>query len=93
MTLFTFAAYFWLEDQTLDIGKVFASLALFSQLTVPLLIFPVMIPIIINAMVNKISNNKRNLQFLLCFSIVQYLFKDFLDFHEKNGGISSTSRN
>lgn len=89
MTLFTFAAYFWLEDQTLDAGKVFASLALFSQLTVPLLIFPVMIPIIINAMVNKISNNKRKLQFLLCF----FLFKDFSDFHEKNRGISSTSRN
>lgn len=92
MTLFTFAAYFWLEDQILDAGKVFASLALFSQLTVPLLIFPVMIPIIINAMVNKISNNKRNFQFLLCFSLI-LIQRFFLDFHEKNGGISSTSRN
>ncbi|XP_017767068.1 PREDICTED: ATP-binding cassette sub-family C member Sur [Eufriesea mexicana] len=51
-TLFTFAAYFWLEDRSLEPGNVFASLALFSQLTVPLLIFPVMIPIIINAMIS-----------------------------------------
>ncbi|CAK9810065.1 ATP-binding cassette sub-family C member 9 [Anthophora plagiata] len=48
-TLFTVDAYFWLEDRNLEAGNVFASLALFSQLTVPLLIFPVMIPIIINA--------------------------------------------
>ncbi|XP_043258607.1 ATP-binding cassette sub-family C member Sur [Colletes gigas] len=52
MTLFTFGAYFWLEERTLDAGNVFASLALFSQLTVPLLIFPVMIPIVINAMIS-----------------------------------------
>ncbi|XP_060812927.1 ATP-binding cassette sub-family C member Sur isoform X1 [Bombus pascuorum] len=51
-TLFTFAAYFWLEEKSLEAGNVFASLALFSQLTVPLLIFPVMIPIIINAMIS-----------------------------------------
>ncbi|CAL7947692.1 unnamed protein product [Xylocopa violacea] len=51
-TLFTFGAYFYLEGKSLDAGNVFASLALFSQLTVPLLIFPVMIPIIINAMVS-----------------------------------------
>ncbi|XP_053987096.1 ATP-binding cassette sub-family C member Sur [Hylaeus volcanicus] len=54
MTLFTFAAYFWLEERSLDAGNVFASLALFSQLTVPLLIFPVMIPIIINAMISTV---------------------------------------
>ncbi|XP_076755199.1 sulfonylurea receptor isoform X2 [Xylocopa sonorina] len=51
-TLFTFGAYFYLEARSLDAGNVFASLALFSQLTVPLLIFPVMIPIIINAMIS-----------------------------------------
>lgn len=51
-TLFTFAAYFWLEERSLEAGNVFASLALFSQLTVPLLIFPVMIPIIINAVIS-----------------------------------------
>ncbi|XP_076228088.1 sulfonylurea receptor isoform X2 [Nomia melanderi] len=51
-TLFTFGAYYWLEDRSLEAGNVFASLALFSQLTVPLLIFPVMMPIIINAMVS-----------------------------------------
>ncbi|XP_078045328.1 sulfonylurea receptor isoform X2 [Augochlora pura] len=52
MTLFTFGAYYWLEDRSLEAGSVFAGLALFSQLTVPLLIFPVTIPIIINAMVS-----------------------------------------
>ncbi|KZC13248.1 ATP-binding cassette sub-family C member Sur [Dufourea novaeangliae] len=52
MTLFTFGAYYWIEDRSLDAGNVFASLALFSQLTVPLLIFPVMIPIIINATIS-----------------------------------------
>ncbi|XP_076160818.1 sulfonylurea receptor isoform X2 [Ptiloglossa arizonensis] len=51
-TLFTFGAYFWLEERSLEAGNVFTSLALFSQLTVPLLIFPVIIPIIINAMIS-----------------------------------------
>ncbi|KAG5314659.1 ABCC9 protein, partial [Pseudoatta argentina] len=41
-----------LEERNLDAGNVFASLALFSQLTVPLFIFPVIIPIIINAMIS-----------------------------------------
>ncbi|XP_016766887.2 ATP-binding cassette sub-family C member Sur isoform X2 [Apis mellifera] len=74
MTLFTFAAYFWLEDQTLDAGKVFASLALVSQLTVPLLIFPVMIPIIINAMIST----KRMEEFLQLPEIDNVL-PDFVD--------------
>ncbi|RLU19415.1 hypothetical protein DMN91_007972 [Ooceraea biroi] len=52
MTLFTFGIYFWLEERNLDAGNVFASLALFSQLTVPLFIFPVIVPIIINAMIS-----------------------------------------
>ena len=50
-TLFTFGVYFWLEERHLDAGSVFASLALCSQLTVPLFIFPVIFPIIINAKV------------------------------------------
>ncbi|XP_018345324.1 PREDICTED: ATP-binding cassette sub-family C member Sur [Trachymyrmex septentrionalis] len=52
VTLFTFGIYFWLEERNLDAGNVFASLALFSQLTVPLFIFPVIVPIIINAMIS-----------------------------------------
>ncbi|XP_011307390.1 ATP-binding cassette sub-family C member Sur [Fopius arisanus] len=48
-TLFTFGVYFWVEETHLDAGNVFASLALFSQLTVPLFIFPVIVPIILNA--------------------------------------------
>ncbi|XP_076279079.1 sulfonylurea receptor [Lasioglossum baleicum] len=52
MTLFTFGVYYWIEERGLEAGNVFAGLALFSQLTVPLLIFPVMLPIIINATVS-----------------------------------------
>ncbi|XP_074096275.1 sulfonylurea receptor [Cotesia typhae] len=52
MTLFTFGVYFWLEETHLDAGNVFASLALFSQLTVPLFIFPVIVPIILNAIIS-----------------------------------------
>ncbi|XP_034942129.1 ATP-binding cassette sub-family C member Sur-like [Chelonus insularis] len=52
MTLFTFGVYFWVEQTHLDAGNVFASLALFSQLTVPLFIFPVIIPIILNARIS-----------------------------------------
>ncbi|XP_012055355.1 PREDICTED: ATP-binding cassette sub-family C member Sur [Atta cephalotes] len=52
VTLFTFGIYFWLEERNLDAGNVFASLALFSQLTVPLFIFPVIVPIIINAIIS-----------------------------------------
>ncbi|XP_043281302.1 ATP-binding cassette sub-family C member Sur isoform X2 [Venturia canescens] len=51
-TLFTFGVYFWIEERHLDAGNVFASLALFSQLTVPLFIFPVIVPIIINATIS-----------------------------------------
>ncbi|XP_017788164.1 PREDICTED: ATP-binding cassette sub-family C member Sur [Habropoda laboriosa] len=46
-------SFYW--TLIIEAGNVFASLALFSQLTVPLLIFPVMIPIIINA---KISTRR-----------------------------------
>ncbi|XP_044013895.1 ATP-binding cassette sub-family C member Sur-like [Aphidius gifuensis] len=49
ITILTFGVYFWVEETHLDAGNVFSSLALFSQLTVPLLIFPVIIPIILNA--------------------------------------------
>ncbi|XP_039304714.1 ATP-binding cassette sub-family C member Sur isoform X2 [Solenopsis invicta] len=52
VTLFTFGIYFLLEERNLDAGNVFASLALFSQLTMPLFIFPVLVPIIINAMIS-----------------------------------------
>ncbi|XP_014489002.1 PREDICTED: ATP-binding cassette sub-family C member Sur [Dinoponera quadriceps] len=52
VTLFTFGIYFWLEERNLDAGNVFASLALFSQMAVPLFIFPTIVPIIINAMVS-----------------------------------------
>ncbi|XP_077281722.1 sulfonylurea receptor [Temnothorax americanus] len=52
VSLFTFGIYFWLEKRNLDTGNVFASLALFSQLTMPLFIFPMIVPIIINAMIS-----------------------------------------
>lgn len=51
VTLVTFGIYFLVEDSELTPDSVFAGLALFNQLTVPLFIFPVTVPIIISAMV------------------------------------------
>lgn len=83
-TLFTFGIYFWIEERSLEAGNVFASLALFSQLTVPLLIFPVMIPIIINAMVNKM-NLPKSWMYLPKVSLFRFLppeWKSFFSFQK-----------
>lgn len=79
MTLLTFGIYFWLEERNLDTGNVFASLALFSQLTVPLFIFPVIVPIIINAMVR---NNALGMRFLKLstISLFRFLPRDWRSF-------------
>ncbi|XP_029661257.1 ATP-binding cassette sub-family C member Sur [Formica exsecta] len=69
MTLCTFGIYFWLEERNLDAGNVFASLALFSQLTVPLFIFPAIVPIIINAL----TSTTRLEEFLLLPEIINIL--------------------
>ncbi|KAL6445158.1 hypothetical protein ACFW04_002204 [Cataglyphis niger] len=66
MTLCTFGIYFLLEERNLDAGNVFASLALFSQLTVPLFIFPAIVPIIINAL----TSTTRLEEFLLLPEII-----------------------
>lgn len=42
-----------LEKAPLPTANVFAGLALFNQLTVPLFIFPITVPIIISAMVRN----------------------------------------
>ncbi|KAG8232068.1 hypothetical protein J437_LFUL011614 [Ladona fulva] len=55
VTLVTFGTHLALEQgesSTLTPANVFAALALFNQLTVPLFIFPVTVPIAINAMVS-----------------------------------------
>ncbi|XP_069691069.1 ATP-binding cassette sub-family C member Sur isoform X2 [Periplaneta americana] len=52
VTLVTFGVYFLLEEKPLTPENVFSGLALFNQLTVPLFIFPITVPIIINAMVS-----------------------------------------
>lgn len=52
VTLVTFGAYFLLEERPLTPESVFSGLALFNQLTVPLFIFPITVPIIISAMVS-----------------------------------------
>jgi ABC-type multidrug transport system fused ATPase/permease subunit len=52
VTLVTFIAYLVLEDMPLTASDVFSALALFNQLTVPLFIFPVTVPIIIGAVVS-----------------------------------------
>ncbi|CAB3372321.1 Hypothetical predicted protein [Cloeon dipterum] len=52
VTLVTFVTYWLLEDKDLTAADVFSALALFNQLTVPLFIFPVTVPIIIGAIVS-----------------------------------------
>ncbi|XP_025268777.1 ATP-binding cassette sub-family C member Sur isoform X2 [Camponotus floridanus] len=69
MTLFTFGIYFWLEERNLDAGNFFVSLALFSQLTVPLFIFPAIVPIIINAL----TSTTRLEEFLFLPEIINIL--------------------
>nr|CAD7596639.1 unnamed protein product [Timema genevievae] len=52
VTLVTFGVYFSMEEGALSPGNVFTGLALFNQLTVPLFIFPITVPVIISAMVS-----------------------------------------
>ncbi|XP_054281763.1 ATP-binding cassette sub-family C member Sur-like [Macrosteles quadrilineatus] len=52
ITLVTLAAFYWLEGSHLSAADVFTGLALFNQLTVPLFIFPITVPIIIQALVS-----------------------------------------
>lgn len=56
ITFVTFAVFLSIEtDDVMDkftTGRVFAALALFNQLTVPLFIFPITIPMIISAIVS-----------------------------------------
>ncbi|KAK3919142.1 ATP-binding cassette sub-family C member Sur [Frankliniella fusca] len=52
VTLITFGIYMVVERAPLPTASVFASLALFNQLTVPLFIFPITVPIIISALVS-----------------------------------------
>jgi len=57
VTLVTFGVYFLLEARPLTPENVFSGLALFNQLTVPLFIFPITVPIIISAMVSPYDND------------------------------------
>ncbi|XP_014240364.1 ATP-binding cassette sub-family C member Sur isoform X2 [Cimex lectularius] len=50
ITLVTLGAYYYLEGTNLSVSSVFSALALFNQLTVPLFIFPITVPIIISAL-------------------------------------------
>jgi hypothetical protein len=52
VTLVTFGLHFLLEGSSLAPENVFSGLALFNQLTVPLFIFPITVPIIISALVS-----------------------------------------
>lgn len=52
LTLVTFSLYSVIEGRPLTPSQVFSGLALFNQLTVPLYIIPVVIPIVINAIVS-----------------------------------------
>lgn len=54
ITVATFAAYTLINDGDIEFNSanVFAALALFNQLTVPLFIFPITIPIIISCLIS-----------------------------------------
>lgn len=71
----TIAVFLYIEDDNeqplkFTTGRVFAALALFNQLTVPLFIFPITIPIIISAILST-----RRLEDFLCQSEVQKEFE------------------
>ncbi|CAL8071482.1 unnamed protein product [Orchesella dallaii] len=52
VTVVTFGLYPFIESEKLEPPKVFAGLALFNQLTVPLFIFPITVPVVIDALVS-----------------------------------------
>lgn len=52
VTLVTLGLHFLIEENSLTPENVFSGLALFNQLTVPLFIFPITVPIIISALVS-----------------------------------------
>jgi len=54
VTVITFGVYSLIETEKLEPPKVFAGLALFNQLTVPLFIFPITVPVVIDALVRII---------------------------------------
>lgn len=52
ITLVTLGVYYYIEGSSLSPANVFSALALFNQLTVPLCIFPITVPIIISALIS-----------------------------------------
>lgn len=74
ITFVTFAVFLSIESNDVSekftTGRVFAALALFNQLTVPLFIFPITIPMIISAIVST-----RRLEKFLCQNEVQKQFE------------------
>ncbi|XP_016965404.2 ATP-binding cassette sub-family C member Sur isoform X2 [Drosophila biarmipes] len=73
ITFVTLGVYVWLhrdQDFDLNASRLFSSLALFQQLTVPLLIFPITVPIIIAARVST-----RRLERFLNSSEIQKQFE------------------
>ena len=64
--MITFTMYPYIEDQPLKASTVFTSIALFNQITVPLYIVPLVIPMLISAIVSnrRLTNyfSMRNIQ-------------------------------
>lgn len=56
VSLFCLGLYCLQNGTQLDSGAIFSSLALSNQLTVPLFIFPITVPIIIAAIVSRDTN-------------------------------------
>lgn len=66
ITVITFTVYYFIEDNSqLTATNVFAGLAFFNQLTVPLLILPVTVLMVIQAMVRK---------YVLIFIYVKFMY-------------------
>ncbi|XP_012273062.1 ATP-binding cassette sub-family C member Sur [Orussus abietinus] len=87
--LFTFGLYFWVEKRQLEAGSVFTSLALFSQLMVPLYVIPFVLPIIFEVRVST----KRLKDFLLLPEIVDILPEGKNNSEESPSKTESTDKN
>lgn len=71
VTLITFNLYSYIEKAPLTAARVFTSIALFNQITVPLYIVPVVIPMMISA----INSHKRLVDFFLSSEVNDKVFE------------------
>lgn len=53
IAVITLVLHHYIEKEPIKLSTLFTSFALFNQLTVPLFIFPIMVPIVISAAVSS----------------------------------------